>query len=300
MTAGVATDAPTNDASRDVDRPSASALDDTRRRRVRWCLRIGASACFIGHGAFGVITKAAWLPYFAVVGIPPDLAYALMPVVGTVDIAMGITVLLSPRPIVLLYMSIWALWTALLRPLAGETAFETMERAGNYGVPLALLLLIGWPSNWRSLFRAPDRPGASPATIARVLQWTTATLLFGHGALAAITRKPLFAMHYAALGLPAAIAPAIGYIEMIVALLVTVLPSPGLLIAIAVWKIGTEVLFPIAGSSIWEFIERGGSYVAPLALALINWGQTRIADGDCLESCPEFSNSNLTPTGRST
>lgn len=286
MTAGVATGAPANDASRDVDQ-SAGALDDTRRRRVRWCLRVGAAACFIGHGAFGVITKAAWLPYFAVVGIPPDVAYALMPVVGTVDIAMGITVLLSPRPIVLLYMSLWALWTALLRPLAGETAFETMERAGNYGVPLALLLLIGWPRNWRSLFRAPDRPGASPTTIARVLQWTTATLLFGHGALAAITRKPLFAMHYAALGLPAAIAPVIGYIEMIVALLVTVLPSPGLLIAIAVWKIGTEALFPIAGLPIWEFIERGGSYAAPLALALLsmsrssNWrnrGQTRIAN----------------------
>ena len=61
-----------------------------------------------------------------------------------------------------------------------------------------------------------------------------------------------------------------------------------LLIAIAVWKIGTEALFPIAGAPIWEFIERGGSYAAPLALALLpmrrargregDWGQTRIAD----------------------
>jgi hypothetical protein len=270
VTSGVATGIAANQASRVVDRTSISVSDDARRRRVYWCLRIGASACFIGHGAFGVITKSAWLPYFAVVGIPPDLAYALMPVVGTIDIVMGIAVLLSPRPIVLLYMSVWALWTALLRPLAGETVFETMERAGNYGVPLALLLVVGWPRNWRALFRESDGPRADPATIARVLQWTTASLLFAHGALAAITRKPLFATHYAALGIPAAIAPAIGYAEMIVAVLVTVVPSPGLLIAIAVWKIATEALFPISGSPIWEFIERGGSYAAPLALALLS------------------------------
>jgi hypothetical protein len=27
-------------------------------------LRIAAAICFIGHGAFGIITKAGWLPYF--------------------------------------------------------------------------------------------------------------------------------------------------------------------------------------------------------------------------------------------
>ena len=56
---------------------------------------------------------------------------------------------------------------------------------------------------------------------------------------------------------------------MAAALVVMALPSPGLLIAIAVWKIATEALFPIAGSPAWEFIERGGSYAAPLALALL-------------------------------
>jgi hypothetical protein len=33
------------------------------------------------------------------------------------------------------------------------------------------------------------------------------------------------------------------------------------------WKLGTEALRPLAGEPIWEFIERGGSYGAPLALA---------------------------------
>jgi len=236
---------------------------------TKWCLRLGASACFIGHGAFGVITKAAWIPYFAVAGIPSDVAYTLMPVIGTVDIVMGVAVLLSPRPIVLVYMTVWALWTALLRPLAGEPAFETLERAGNYGVPLALLLLLGWPQSWRGLFQTRENRPADPATVARVLQWTTVLLLFGHGALAAITRKPLFATHYAALGLPSGVVPFVGAGEMLVALLVLILPSPTLVIAIAVWKLATEALFPIAGSPIWELIERGGSYAAPLALALL-------------------------------
>ena len=197
------------------------------------------------------------------------MAYTLMPVVGSVDIAMGLAVLFSPRPFVLLYMVVWATWTAMLRPLAGESVFETLERAGNYGVPLALLLLVGVPRTWRAWLRAPERPPADRATIARVLQWTTAILLFGHGALAAITHKPLLVTHYAALGLPPSVAPVLGYAEILASVLVMVLPSPGVLFAIALWKIATESLFLVAGAPIWEFIERGGSYAAPLALALM-------------------------------
>ncbi|HEX6049609.1 MAG TPA: hypothetical protein VFZ21_10075 [Gemmatimonadaceae bacterium] len=237
--------------------------------RIHWILRLGAAACFIGHGAFGVITKSAWVPYFAVAGFGTDAAYALMPLVGTIDIAMGVAVLLSPRPAVLLYMVAWALWTALLRPLTGEPWFETLERAGNYGVPLALLLLVGWPRGWRGWIRLGDRRPADAAVIARVLRWTTATLLFGHGALAAVTRKPLIAEHWAALGAPGTIAPAVGYVEMAVALLVLAVSSPTLLIGVAVWKLATEALFPISGAPVWEFIERAGSYAAPLALALL-------------------------------
>ena len=244
---------------------------DARMRQLHWCLRLGAAACFIGHGAFGVITKAAWVPYFGLVGIPSDTAYALMPVVGTIDILMGIAVLLSPRPAVLLYMTVWALWTALLRPLTGESAFETLERAGNYGVPFAMLLMLGWPQSLRGWLRGSDGIPADRATIRRVLQWTTGLLLFGHGALAAITGKPLFAAHYAALGLPGSFAPVIGCMEMVVAVAAVVLPIPALFIAIALWKLATEALFPIAGAPIWEFIERGGSYAAPIAVALLSF-----------------------------
>ena len=234
----------------------ATTDTDVKMRRVRWALRVGAAGCFIGHGAYGIITKSAWLPYFGVVGIQPDLAYRIMPIVGTVDILAGISVLFSPMPIVLLYMSVWGLWTAMLRPLSGESVFETVERAGNFMVPFALLMLTV----------AKPRP----ATLARILQWATSLLLFGHGSLEAITRKAVFVNHYASIGLPATIAPYLGAAEILVAVIVLVYPSVALLVAIAVWKIATEALYPVSGTLIWEFVERAGSYAGPIALALLS------------------------------
>jgi hypothetical protein len=250
---------------------SAPVTEAAPLRRAYWALRVGTAACFVGHGAFGIITKAAWVPYFGVVGIPAAWAYRLMPVVGSVDIAAGVAVLLSPRPFVLLYMAVWATWTALLRPLAGESVFEAVERAGNYGVPLALLLLFGLPRDLKAWFRhlAPGLTSANPASVATILAWTTALLLFGHGALAAITGKPLLASHFALVGLPSEAIAIAGWMEMIAALVVAVRPTPSLLFTIMAWKMATEALYPISGTPIWEFVERAGSYAAPLALALI-------------------------------
>src|SRR5476649_173905 len=104
--------------------------DDRWSRGVlAWTLRAGAGLCFVGHGAFGVITKEAWVPYFGVVGIGRDSAYQLMPLVGSLDIAVGLAVLIRPRAALLAWMFGWAVWTALLRPLSGESAWEALERA---------------------------------------------------------------------------------------------------------------------------------------------------------------------------
>jgi len=235
-----------------------------------WTLRVGAAACFIGHGAFGILTKEAWVPYFGFVGIPADWAYRLMPVVGAVDIALGLSVLFSVRPFVLAYMALWAMWTALLRPLTGESGFETLERAGNYGVPLALLLLVGVPRTRRGWLGAVsvDAAAGDIATVMRVLMIATALLLFGHGGLAALG-KPLLISHSGLVGLSPSALSFIGFAEMTAALLLLASPSVPLLAAIAVWKLTTEALFPIAGAPVWEFVERGGSYAAPIALALL-------------------------------
>ncbi len=114
--------------------------------RMYWLLRATCAAEFIGHGAFGIITKAAWVPYFSVVGIPPELAWKLMPVIGSVDIALGLLVgFVRPARVLLLYMICWGLLTATIRPLAGEPVWEFFERAPNWAIPLTFLWLRGFP-----------------------------------------------------------------------------------------------------------------------------------------------------------
>src|SRR5688572_621570 len=173
-----------------MQQPHATSLDSfsviSGPVGAYWVLRLGAAMCFIGHGAFGFITKAAWVPYFGAVGIPEPWAYRLMPVVGAVDVMAGMAVLFAPRALPLVYMAVWALWTALLRPLSGESFFETLERAGNYGVPFSLLLLTAIPRSFHALLGRLDEPSleSKPLEATRqVLKWTTVLLLAGHGAL---------------------------------------------------------------------------------------------------------------------
>lgn len=237
-----------------------------------WALRIGAACCFIGHGAFGFITKATWVPYFGVVGIRENVAYALMPLVGAVDVLAGMSVLFAPRAGVLAYMAVWAVWTALLRPLTGEPVWEALERAGNYGVPFALLVLTGMPRSWRELFRPSVLPLAADVLVDRVrriLQGTTALLLFGHGALGAFSARAFLARHYAAVDLPLNAIIVVGWTEIAMAVLVLLRPSTPLLFFVAAWKVTSESLWIASGSPPWEFVERAGSYAAPLAWAVL-------------------------------
>jgi hypothetical protein len=237
-----------------------------------WALRLGAALCFIGHGAFGFITKAAWVPYFGVVGIGEAWAWRLMPVIGAVDVMAAMAVLYAPRALPLVYMTVWAAWTALLRPLAGEPIWEAVERAGNYGVPLALLTLTGSLSTWRDLVASRARPTGDVETVSRtraILQWTTCLLLAGHGALGALYGKPVLASQYAFIGLPASATAILGWLEIGLAAAVAMRPSVSLLVFVAVWKLSTESLWIATGAPIWEFVERAGSYVAPLALAAL-------------------------------
>jgi hypothetical protein len=237
-----------------------------------WTLRLGAALCFIGHGAFGFITKAAWVPYFGVVGIPESWAWRLMPLIGAVDIVIGMSVLFAPRGLPLIYMTVWATWTALLRPLSGESVLETLERAGNYGAPLALLALTAVTRSWNGFTARLDGPSPNErahAAARLVLRWTTCLLLLGHGALGALIEKPLLTAHYAAVGLPVETTAVLGSFEIALAVAVGLRPMAGLLVFVAVWKLATESLFVVAGTPIWEFVERAGSYAAPLALAVL-------------------------------
>jgi hypothetical protein len=52
-----------------IQPPSTAVGNGVRIVRVHWTLRLAVVACFLGYGAFGIITKKGWLPYFGVWGI---------------------------------------------------------------------------------------------------------------------------------------------------------------------------------------------------------------------------------------
>lgn len=248
---------------------------------VHWILRVSVWACYVGHGIFGIRQKVDWLTFYRPFGIPDALAIQTMPLVGLVDITMGYLVLLRPTRLALYYTAIWGVFTALLRPLAGMSFFETLERAGNYGPSIALLLggagavLLARPELYDLSVEANFR------RMRQVLVITTALLLVGHGGLA-LAAKPQLVQHWHSIGLVELDAAGqsftrtIGMAELAAAALLLVWPTRALCLAIFSWKVATEMLFLTAGAPIWEFVERGGSYGAPLALfVLLSYGVVR-------------------------
>src|SRR6202012_713729 len=92
----------------------------TLGQKLHYVLRLAIAMCFIGHGAFGIITKPIWANYFAVFGIGHDMAYKLMPVLGSFDILLGLIMLVKPIRAIALWLVIWGGITASLRTLTGE------------------------------------------------------------------------------------------------------------------------------------------------------------------------------------
>lgn len=256
-------------------------LGQTTEWKLHWLLRLGVFMEFVGHGACGVNTKAAWLPYFNIFAIPEGLAYKLMPLVGWMDISLGVLALLAPRRALLLYMAVWGCFTALLRPAAGQGGWEFIERAYNYGIPLLFLLLHGFGHDRKSWFESlKTAPALSPEraqTFLWMLRAIVALMLIGHGGFGAMmAKKNLLGFYQAAglgsFGLPLeTIRAGIGFFEIGLGVASLFATRPGFFAAICAWKIATESLYLVAGAELacWEVVERGGSYVAPLAAICI-------------------------------
>lgn len=124
-----------------------------RSKKIDWVLRIAIAGEFIGHGVFALQGKKDWVGWFSIFGISdPVLATKLLFSIGLTDIALAILLLIKPVRIAILWMVFWGFWTALLRPIAGQPVWDFVERWANWGAPLALLLLLGWPKSWKEWF----------------------------------------------------------------------------------------------------------------------------------------------------
>jgi uncharacterized membrane protein YphA (DoxX/SURF4 family) len=241
-------------------------------------LRISVAACFIGHGAWGVITKEDWLPFFRSQGIPDELAWQLMPLIGIMDILVGIAVLVKPRRVLLLFMMIWALWTAMLRPISGTPGtWEFWERAGNWMPPLMMLMLGGAfamkAKEWFAGYAEPPLDQDKLGVLHFLGRLTIGLLLIGHGGFGAFVEKPMLIEHFASVGLPADVAfiNAVGWFEILLGVAILLRPALPLIWLALIWKILTELLYVTEGGLInsFEFVERAGDYGVPLAMILI-------------------------------
>lgn len=248
-------------------------MQQSNQIKIYYILRIACAMCFIGHGAFGIITKAIWCNYFAVFGMGHNMAYTFMPYVGIIDICFGLMILFYPVRIVFGWLVIWGAITASLRPLSGEPFAEFIERAGNYGAPLALLLLTYSKENKWFKPITLQQIEFNKTTIKRVticLRVVVFLLFVGHGWLNIIEKKSLLDQ-YKLLGFPntANVAHIIGSLEILAAFSILIRPLPYVLLIFFVWKMLSEMVYP--KWEIFEFIERGGSYGCILAL----WFLTR-------------------------
>lgn len=121
---------------------------------IEWVLRIAVAGEFLGHGVFALQGKAQWIGWIGrMLGTTPDTAAQVLTLVGWTDVAVALIVLAYPIRAILLWAAVWGFWTALVRPIVGEPIWDFVERWANWGAPLALLLLRGWPKSVREWWR---------------------------------------------------------------------------------------------------------------------------------------------------
>ncbi len=129
-------------------------------KRIELVLRLAVAGEFLGHGVLAIQGKKQWIEWFSHFGIAdPGTAGQLLFLIGLLDVAVALVVLVRPIRAFLLWATFWGFWTALVRPIVGEPIWDFIERFANWGAPLALLLLLGWPKNWREWLR--DRQSVS-------------------------------------------------------------------------------------------------------------------------------------------
>ena len=108
-------------------------------KQMEWLLRIGVAGEFVGHGLLAIGGKADWIKWITeLIKVEVTTATTLLLVIGIMDVLVALIVLVRPIKPVLLWAAFWGFWTALVRPLVGQSWLDFVERAANWAAPLAL------------------------------------------------------------------------------------------------------------------------------------------------------------------
>jgi len=111
----------------------------TSSRKLEWTLRVGVAGEFVGHGLLAIQGKKEWIGWISqMTGADIATSTTLLVLIGVVDVLVALTTLFKPLRPVLLWAAFWGFWTALVRPLVGQSVLDFIERFANFGSPLAL------------------------------------------------------------------------------------------------------------------------------------------------------------------
>lgn len=110
---------------------------------IQWVLRIAVAGEFLGHSIFALQGKEKWVVWIKqITGAQSETAVKMLFIVGIMDLIVAMIVLFKPVKPALLWATFWGFWTALMRPLVGESIWDFIERFPNWGAPLALYFIL--------------------------------------------------------------------------------------------------------------------------------------------------------------
>ena len=108
-------------------------------KKLEWLLRVGIAGEFAGHGLLAIGGKADWIKWIGdMIHVNTETATTLLLLIGIADLIVALVVLVRPINPILLWAAVWGFWTALVRPLVGNSWLDFVERAANWAAPLAL------------------------------------------------------------------------------------------------------------------------------------------------------------------
>lgn len=116
-------------------------MQEIKIKHIRSVLRLAIFLTFFGHGYLALQGNERWIIYLETVGFSMNWSSHLIYWIGALDILVALLILIKPFKFVVYWALIWALATALIRPISGESIWAFVERGANWGAPLALLLL---------------------------------------------------------------------------------------------------------------------------------------------------------------
>jgi hypothetical protein len=123
-------------------------------KKIEWVLRLGVAGEFVGHGLLALGGKQQWIGWITqLLHTSAPTSAQLLLLIGIMDLFVALVVLVRPIRIALLWATLWGFWTAILRPIVGESVLDFIERFANWAAPLALLLLLGWPKSAKEWWR---------------------------------------------------------------------------------------------------------------------------------------------------